>query len=84
MRADGAKRGHERRPCLIARAGDRRVAVAVDRFVGQREVIVKSLGRYAPMLEGVAGAVDLEGGRVALLIDLTTLVARDTIAEAAT
>lgn len=76
-----ARRG--RRPCLIARAGERRVAVAVDRFVGQREVIVKSLGRYAARLEGIAGAIDLEGGRVALLIDLAALVAHDTMAEAA-
>jgi two-component system chemotaxis sensor kinase CheA len=76
-----ARRG--RRPCLIARAGERRVAVAVDRFAGQREVIVKSLGRYAAQLEGVAGAIDLEGGRVALLIDLAALVAHDTMAEAA-
>ena len=58
-------------------------AVAVDRFLGQREVIVKSLGRHAARLEGVAGAIDLEGGRVALLIDLTALVANDTMAEAA-
>jgi two-component system chemotaxis sensor kinase CheA len=79
---DSTARGG-RRPCLIARAGERRVAVAVDRFLGQREVIVKSLGRHAARLEGVAGAIDLEGGRVALLIDLTALVAHDTMAEAA-
>jgi two-component system, chemotaxis family, sensor kinase CheA len=47
----------------------------VDRFVGEREVIVKSLGRYGPRLRGVNGAVELEGGRVALLIDVSPFVA---------
>ncbi len=62
-------------PCLIARLGDRPAAIAVDRFLGEREVVVKSLGRHAPALRGVSGAVDLEGGRVALLVDLVALVA---------
>jgi two-component system chemotaxis sensor kinase CheA len=61
-------------PCLIAHIGDRLAAVAVDRFVGERELVVKSLGRHARALGGVNGAVDLEGGRVALLIDLPWLV----------
>jgi len=65
----------DRIPCLVARAGDRKTALAVDRFVGEREVIVKSLGRYGPRLRGVNGAIDLEGGRVALLIDVPALVA---------
>jgi two-component system chemotaxis sensor kinase CheA len=59
---------------MIARAGDRQAAVAVDRFVGEREAIVKSLGRYGPRLRGVTGAIDLDGGRVALLIDMPTLL----------
>jgi two-component system chemotaxis sensor kinase CheA len=63
-----------RLPCLIARVGDRLAAISVDRFVGEREAVVKSLGRHASRIRGVGGAVDLEGGRVALLLDLPTLV----------
>jgi two-component system chemotaxis sensor kinase CheA len=64
-------------PCLIVRAGGRLLAVAVDRFVDEREVIVKSLGRYGRELRGVNGAIDLEGGRVALLLDLPALVVQE-------
>jgi two-component system chemotaxis sensor kinase CheA len=63
-----------RLPCLVARLGDRLAAIAVDRFITEREAVVKSLGRHAPRLRGVAGAVDVDAGRVALLIDLPALV----------
>src|SRR5262249_18077455 len=63
-----------RLPCLIVRFGERLAAVAVDRFVGEREVIVKSLGRHARAIRGVSGAIDVEDSRVALLIDVPALV----------
>jgi two-component system chemotaxis sensor kinase CheA len=66
-----------RAQCLITSAGDRQAAIVVDRFVGEQEAIVKSLGRYGPRLRGVSGAIDLEGGRVALLLDLPTLLAEE-------
>jgi two-component system, chemotaxis family, sensor kinase CheA len=71
-------REKRRIPCLVARAGERRAALAVDRFVGEREVIVKSLGRYGPFIPGITGAVDLEGGRVALLLDIAMLMTEKT------
>lgn len=61
--------------CLIVGAGDRRAAVSVDRFLGEREVVVKSCGAHGARLRFVNGAVDIEGGRVALLLDLPSLIA---------
>lgn len=70
-------------PCVVARLGDRLAAIAVDRFITEREAVVKSLGSHAPRLRGVAGAVDVEAGRVALLIDLPALVGERQRAAAA-
>ena len=61
-------------PVLIIRASDRYAAIAVERFEEQREIIVKSLGSQARGIKGVVGAVDLEGGDVALVLDLPSLV----------
>lgn len=61
-------------PCLIARNGTTHAVIAVDRLVGERDVIVKSFGRHAALLRGVNGAIDLEDDRVALLIDLPALI----------
>jgi two-component system chemotaxis sensor kinase CheA len=64
-------------PCLIVRSGERQVAIGVDRFIDEREVIVKALGRHAGLLRGINGAIDVEDGRVALLLDLPALIASE-------
>ena len=69
---DGASTN--RIPALITRVTDRTVAIAVERFDSQREIIVKSLGGLGRKLKGVVGAVDLEGGDVALVLDLAGLL----------
>ncbi|HEX8087455.1 MAG TPA: chemotaxis protein CheW, partial [Blastocatellia bacterium] len=61
-------------PVFITRAADRNVAVAVEQFQEQREIIVKSLGSIARKIKGIIGAVDLEGGDVALVLDLPSLL----------
>jgi two-component system chemotaxis sensor kinase CheA len=45
------------------------VAVEVDQLIGRREVLVRTLGRHAKRWRGVAGAIDLRDGTVALLLD---------------
>ncbi|MDT7541171.1 MAG: two-component system, chemotaxis family, sensor kinase CheA [Acidobacteriota bacterium] len=50
------------------------VAVAVDQLLGQREVLVRTLGRHATRWRGVAGAIDLRDGTVALMLDLSRLL----------
>lgn len=61
-------------PVFITRAADRYAAVAVEQFDEQREIIVKSLGPVGRKVKGVIGAVDLEGGDVALVLDLQSLL----------
>ncbi len=61
-------------PALITRIADRPVAIAVEQFESQKEIIVKSLGSLARKMKGVLGAVDLEEGDVALVLDLPALL----------
>jgi two-component system chemotaxis sensor kinase CheA len=70
----GGEGSGDRIPALITRVADRTVAIAVERFDSQREIIVKSLGGLSRKLKGVVGAVDLEGGDVALVLDLAGLL----------
>ncbi|MFL6214701.1 MAG: chemotaxis protein CheA [Blastocatellia bacterium] len=69
-----ASRAMARVPVFITRAADRPVAIAVEEFEAQREIIVKSLGPLARKIKGVVGAVDLEGGDVALVLDLPSML----------
>jgi two-component system, chemotaxis family, sensor kinase CheA len=69
-----ARAGSLKIPVLVMAAADRNVAVAVEQFDEQREIIVKSLGSIGRRLKGIVGAVDLEGGDVALVLDLPSLL----------
>ncbi len=69
-----APAGSVKVPVLVTCTSDRNVAVAVEQFDEQREIIVKSLGSVGRRLKGVVGAVDLEGGDVALVLDMPSLL----------
>lgn len=50
--------------------------IAVDEIEGEREALVRSLGRHATRWRGVGGAFEQRDGTVALLLDLPKLLRR--------
>lgn len=54
---------------VVIRKGDRLAAVAVEEFIGQSEIVLKSMGTYLPAIEGISGATILGDGQVALILD---------------
>jgi two-component system chemotaxis sensor kinase CheA len=57
-----------------------RFVIAVDKIEGEREALVRSLGRHATRWRGVSGAFARRDGTVALLLDLPRLLERFEIA----
>jgi two-component system chemotaxis sensor kinase CheA len=51
-----------------------RLAVVVDGVEGERQALVRGLGRHATRWRGVGGATELEDGTVALVLDLPRLL----------
>ena len=60
---------------VIIRLDDKIHALAVDRLVDARELLVKSPGRYARHVRGVAGLSILGDGGIAVNVDLAQLLA---------
>lgn len=58
---------------VVVGLADQKLGVNMDRFLGQEEVVIKSLGSYLGTTEGVAGATILGDGRIRLIIDLIGL-----------
>jgi two-component system, chemotaxis family, sensor kinase CheA len=54
---------------VIVRKGDKTVGLVVDSVLGQKEVVLKSLGSYLTNLFAISGATILGNGEVALIID---------------
>ena len=59
---------------VVVRAGSNELALAVDAFVGEQEIVLKSLGTYLGSIIGVAGATVMADGSVALVVDIAALI----------
>ncbi|MES1039091.1 chemotaxis protein CheA [Peribacillus simplex] len=59
---------------VIVRKGDKLAGLVVDSFIGQLEVVLKSLGNYLNSAFAISGATILGDGQVALIIDCNTLI----------
>ena len=61
---------------VAVKADETQVVLAVDSLIGLQETVSKSLGGYLDATKGVSGATILGDGRVALILDVASLVRR--------
>ena len=59
---------------LIVKKGEKSAGLIVDTFVGQQEIVLKSLGNYLTNVFAISGATILGDGQVALIIDCNALI----------
>lgn len=65
----------EEQNVVIVRKGDKMAALIVDSFIGQQEVVLKSLGKYLTGgVFAISGATILGDGQVALIMDCNALI----------
>jgi two-component system, chemotaxis family, sensor kinase CheA len=72
-RADAGQAGHI---MVVVEAEGGRVALLVDELLGQQQVVVKNLESNYRRVEHVSGATIMGDGRVALILDVGSLVRR--------
>ena len=61
-------------PVVIVEAGSKRAGLVVDTLLGQQEAVVKPLTGLLAKLAGASGATILGTGRVALIVDVPSLL----------
>src|SRR5690625_3462531 len=59
---------------VIVKQGEKMTGLVVDSFIGQQEVVLKSLGNYLTNIFAISGATILGDGEVALIIDSNALI----------
>ncbi len=59
---------------VIVRKGEKMAGLVVDSFIGQQEIVLKSLGKYLINVFAISGATILGDGQVALIIDCNALI----------
>lgn len=59
---------------VVAHVGNQKVGLVVNQVIGQEEVVIKPLGALLHGLPGFAGATITGDGRIALILDLPSLL----------
>ncbi|WP_196160612.1 Hpt domain-containing protein [Reinekea sp. G2M2-21] len=70
-------------PLVLVRGSDDRhsMALHVDRLMGSREIVVKTLGAQFSKVPGVSGATILGDGSVVVILDLSALIRSELVVE---
>jgi chemosensory pili system protein ChpA (sensor histidine kinase/response regulator) len=66
-------------PILLVRVGDQHFALHVDDMLGRREIVVKPVGMQIGAVRGISGATILADGRVVLILEMSALVAAESL-----
>ncbi len=61
---------------VVVGVAEKRVGLIVDSLLGQKEIVIKSLGNYLGDVPGIAGSTILGDGRVVMILDLKELISR--------
>src|SRR5690554_2236706 len=61
---------------VVVSVGTKRVGFVVDQLIGQEEVVIKPLGRMLHGTPGMSGATITGDGRIALILDIPSMLAR--------
>lgn len=59
---------------VIVRKGEKLAGLVVDSFIGQQEIVLKSLGNYLQSVFAISGATILGNGQVALIVECNSLI----------
>ena len=59
---------------VVVHAGEAKAGIVVDNLIGQQEIVIKTLGNLFAGLKLFGGATVLGDGKVALILDVATMI----------
>lgn len=64
-------------PLMLVHAGEHRVAIQVDSLLGNRQIVVKSVGAQLSTVRWFTGGTILADGKIAMILDVSSLARKD-------
>ncbi len=59
---------------VVVGVAEKRFGLKVDGLIGQKEVVIKSLGSYLGTIEGIAGSTIMGDGTIVMILDINELI----------
>lgn len=66
---------------VVVWLGRRKLGLLVDEFLGQQEIVIKSLGEYLKGLSGFAGAAETGKHEVILVLDIESIIEKSLVKQ---
>ena len=63
---------------VVVGIAEKKFGIKVDKLIGQKEVVIKSLGNYLGAIKGIAGSTILGDGTVVMILDVAELLTKFT------
>ena len=73
-RVDSSLKNNNWQHVVVVGIAEKRVGIKVDNLIGQKEIVIKSLGKYLGNLDGIAGSTIMGDGKVVMIVDIAELV----------
>jgi two-component system, chemotaxis family, sensor kinase CheA len=64
---------------VVTEADGQRIGIVVDRVIGQRQIVIKTMSKMYGDVEEISGATILGDGTVALILDIARLIGSETV-----
>lgn len=64
---------------VVVGIAEKKYGIKVDDLIGQKEVVIKSLGNYLGNIHGIAGSTIMGDGKVVMILDIAELVNNLTV-----
>lgn len=61
---------------VVVRSREKELALAVDEFIGQQEIVLKSMSAFTGRLVGISGGTIMADGKVGLVVDIGAVLDR--------
>lgn len=74
LECDRVLNGSKPFPVVVTEIGPRLIALGVHSLIGQQEIVISTLDKFLKRVDGFAGATILGNGRVALILDIPSLM----------
>lgn len=70
----GLGKADKRIPVVVVEVGYKKAGLIVDALLGQQEVVIKTMADPLKKMKGIAGATILGNGKVALILDVSSII----------
>ena len=72
--SDTFKKETDKQFVVVIGLAEKRYGIKVDDLIGQKEIVIKSLGKYLGSIEGVAGSTIMGDGTVVMIADIAEII----------